>query len=206
MSVIIYGPQGCGKTGISKVIAEHFGLQHIIDNGFDESGNPWSATDGVPEDTLVLTGEELVGNDMEHYGALDFFAVAEEICFKECREDLGRDLPEVLKMLGKEFSLRDIRSHLRLRIECDFIDNLIEEVLICLGCARLRRSYDDSTRWYLAPACESDTSALEDILKLFVIEQTAQFTTDDVFDAVLPKSKRFRDDRTRAERVLVSLG
>lgn len=55
MSVIIYGPQGCGKTRNAEALAKHFGLNHIIDDGEDENGNSWHPGDPVPDDTLVLT-------------------------------------------------------------------------------------------------------------------------------------------------------
>ncbi len=55
MSVIIYGPQGCGKTSNAEALAKHFGLNHIIDDGEDEHGNSWHPGDPVPDDALVLT-------------------------------------------------------------------------------------------------------------------------------------------------------
>lgn len=55
MSVIVYGPQGCGKSKNAKAMMAHFGLKHLIDNGEDENGNSWSPGDPVPGDTLVLT-------------------------------------------------------------------------------------------------------------------------------------------------------
>lgn len=70
MGVIIYGPQGCGKTTHAKALAKHLGLNHIIDDGEDENGNPWHLGDPVPEDTLVL-----LGSTKQIEGALDFFEV-----------------------------------------------------------------------------------------------------------------------------------
>ncbi len=55
MSVIIYGPQGCGKTTHAKALAKHLGLSHIIDDGRDEEGNLWHSDYAIPEGTLVLT-------------------------------------------------------------------------------------------------------------------------------------------------------
>jgi hypothetical protein len=66
MSVIVYGPQGCGKSKNAEVMMAHFGLKHLIDNGEDGSGNSWSPGDPIPEDTLVLT----FAPDLE--GALSF--------------------------------------------------------------------------------------------------------------------------------------
>lgn len=72
MSVIVYGPQGCGKTTRAKQIARHFGLSRIIDDGVDESGNPWEPGDPIPEDTLVLTS-------IPTAGAVDFDEVVAAI-------------------------------------------------------------------------------------------------------------------------------
>jgi hypothetical protein len=47
-SVIVYGPQGCGKTRNAEKIRSHFGLKYILD-GFTPG-------DQAPrEDTLILT-------------------------------------------------------------------------------------------------------------------------------------------------------
>lgn len=32
-SVLIYGPQGCGKTNNSARLAKHFGLSRVVDSG-----------------------------------------------------------------------------------------------------------------------------------------------------------------------------
>lgn len=32
-SVIVYGPQGCGKTTNAHALAKHFGLHKIVDDG-----------------------------------------------------------------------------------------------------------------------------------------------------------------------------
>jgi len=61
MSVIVYGPQGCGKTSNAKVLAQHFGFSNIKDN--------WMPGDELPEDTLALTNVENVP------GVLDFYEV-----------------------------------------------------------------------------------------------------------------------------------
>ena len=53
MSVIIYGPQGCGKTTNAKALADHFGLTKIVD--------PWCPGDELPDDALALTNVEVDG-------------------------------------------------------------------------------------------------------------------------------------------------
>lgn len=47
MSVIVYGPQGCGKTQAAEVLRRHFRLRQVIDD--------WVPGDPLPEDTLALT-------------------------------------------------------------------------------------------------------------------------------------------------------
>ena len=47
MSIVIYGPQGCGKTTNKDALAAHFGTRHVIDE--------WVPCDQLPADTLALT-------------------------------------------------------------------------------------------------------------------------------------------------------
>lgn len=69
MSVIIYGPQGCGKTRNAEALMKRFGLHHLID-GEDDDGNTWLPGYPVPADTLILTNEPVPG-------AVDFYSVIE---------------------------------------------------------------------------------------------------------------------------------
>ncbi|MCW2065097.1 UNVERIFIED_ORG: hypothetical protein M2420_000416 [Stenotrophomonas maltophilia] len=47
-SVVIYGPQRCGKTANAQELREHFGLQEVLDD--------WDGHTAYPlHDTLVLT-------------------------------------------------------------------------------------------------------------------------------------------------------
>lgn len=46
-TVIVTGPQGCGKTRMSGAIAAHFGLSQVVD-GWDGESQP-------PTNALVLT-------------------------------------------------------------------------------------------------------------------------------------------------------
>lgn len=66
MSVIIYGPQACGKTTNVEALAKYFNvdLVNVID--------PWSPTDPLPENALALTNANVDG-------ALDFFEVMSKI-------------------------------------------------------------------------------------------------------------------------------
>ena len=47
MAVIIYGPQGCGKTTQAQVLAKHYGLTNILDE--------WDPSQGLTFNTLALT-------------------------------------------------------------------------------------------------------------------------------------------------------
>lgn len=56
MSIIIYGPQGCGKSRHAEALARHFGCRHIVDGIID----PYPRTRVDAErlklgDTLILT-------------------------------------------------------------------------------------------------------------------------------------------------------
>lgn len=56
-AVIVYGPQGCGKTTHAAAIASFYGKPNIVDD--------WTPGDPVPADTLILTSEP-------HQGAIPF--------------------------------------------------------------------------------------------------------------------------------------
>lgn len=60
-SVIVYGPQGCGKTKNAATLAAHFGLSHIVDDW--TPGNPVPTTS-----TLILTAADLT--DFVHSGEI----------------------------------------------------------------------------------------------------------------------------------------
>lgn len=46
-TVLIHGPQGCGKTRNAAALAAHFGCSHIVDD--------WNGRDQVAPGALVLT-------------------------------------------------------------------------------------------------------------------------------------------------------
>ncbi len=46
-TIIIYGPQGCGKTRNAQVIAKHFKLSKIVEG--------WNGVDELEDGTLALT-------------------------------------------------------------------------------------------------------------------------------------------------------
>jgi len=58
-SVVIYGPQGCGKTRNAKLLAKHFELKKIHDNWFIgdyvDKNNTLILTNETPEDVRVTT-------------------------------------------------------------------------------------------------------------------------------------------------------
>lgn len=56
-SVIMYGPQGVGKTFHAERIAKHFGLARIVDGG-KNSYNYRECKSPQPEGTLYITDEK----------------------------------------------------------------------------------------------------------------------------------------------------
>ncbi len=64
MSIIVYGPQGCGKTRHAEELRAHFGLTRVVD---DYVLGP------LPDDALVLT------NIPNRPGALHFWSVMLDI-------------------------------------------------------------------------------------------------------------------------------
>jgi len=61
-SIIVFGPQGCGKTHNAVVMARHFGLSRILDDQ-----DPFDLPPGIATDTLILTSVDLRGRT-EHAG------------------------------------------------------------------------------------------------------------------------------------------
>ncbi|HYE39912.1 MAG TPA: hypothetical protein VEB23_08270 [Ramlibacter sp.] len=52
-SIVIYGPQGCGKTLNGDKLARYFGLQRVVDDGLDLGGHVRVPASGA----LVLTND-----------------------------------------------------------------------------------------------------------------------------------------------------
>lgn len=78
-TVIVYGPQGCGKTLLAQDIAKHFRLSRIVDA---ENLTP-RFVEKNPADTLILTNEKPAWLDPGYELAgsrrvLDFFDVIKE--------------------------------------------------------------------------------------------------------------------------------
>lgn len=53
-AVIVYGPQGCGKTRHAEALATHFGACRVIDE--------WNPGDPVEPDALHLSQVEVPGS------------------------------------------------------------------------------------------------------------------------------------------------
>ena len=54
-SVIVYGPQGCGKTRMAEVMRQHF----LLDRVYDRDGPPLSSHRQLPKTGhLILTNEQ----------------------------------------------------------------------------------------------------------------------------------------------------
>lgn len=93
MNVIVYGPQGCGKTLNAEKLAAHFGCKNIVeveDTVFDESQRHI--------DTLFLT------NSMKRVEELSFIC---NLClsFDEAMLCIGEPvpIPEFLRRRGGSF-------------------------------------------------------------------------------------------------------
>jgi hypothetical protein len=69
-SVIVYGPQGCGKTLLAKELATHFGVSKIQD---EYTGQPLKTTDLT--DTLFLAHERPSWSTDLDRRVVDFFDV-----------------------------------------------------------------------------------------------------------------------------------
>lgn len=67
MSVIVYGPAGCGKTRFAKRLMKHFGMSRVIDE--------WKPGDEIPDNCLMLTEQPCKGG-------IPFTQVAKELGIK----------------------------------------------------------------------------------------------------------------------------
>lgn len=63
-TVIVYGPQGCGKTNNKDILLKHFNLDRCVDE--------FKQSDILEENTLYLTNVPVVG-------AFDYFSVINAI-------------------------------------------------------------------------------------------------------------------------------
>ena len=53
-TVVVYGPQGCGKTRNAEKLMRHFGMKRIVDD--------WTPSDAAPaRGALVLTNSSIGG-------------------------------------------------------------------------------------------------------------------------------------------------
>ena len=58
MSVIVYGPQGCGKSTHAELLREHFGMQRVVDDAADPyPKTKLAAMRFKAGDTLYLTNQ-----------------------------------------------------------------------------------------------------------------------------------------------------
>lgn len=64
--IVIYGPQGCGKTICTKLLAKHYGATKVADGWIPVSGQEGIAKDDV---ILVLTNRSFV--DLKEIGIND---------------------------------------------------------------------------------------------------------------------------------------
>jgi MoxR-like ATPase len=52
-TIVIHGPQGCGKTRNAQALAKHFGCKKVVDD--------WDGRSKVEEGSLVLTNSMVFG-------------------------------------------------------------------------------------------------------------------------------------------------
>lgn len=65
-SIIIHGPQGCGKTTHAEALRQHYGMTKVLDD--------WDGHDRLPmRDTLVLTNDSSAA---EAFGSLSVEVVS----------------------------------------------------------------------------------------------------------------------------------
>ncbi len=62
-SIVIYGPNGCGKSRYAVALAKHFGKTRIVDD--------WTPGSRLDDDTLALT-------NVPHQGAVPFLKAVSE--------------------------------------------------------------------------------------------------------------------------------
>lgn len=80
-SVVVYGPQACGKSVHAEKLRAHFGLAAVIDDA-----HRWNKP--APEDTLILTNSV---PPMSYLSANNLRLVAyEELCQSGVVKDLRR--------------------------------------------------------------------------------------------------------------------
>ena len=59
--ILIYGPQGCGKSIMAPLLARHYGKRVVVEN--------WYSDEMPPAHVLALTSDR----DMLSKGAIEFF-------------------------------------------------------------------------------------------------------------------------------------
>lgn len=69
--IVVYGPQGCGKSANAGLLAKHFGKTRIVE------GDDWQPGEPLPGDTLVTTNRppEL----LKGYRTVEFFSAMQAI-------------------------------------------------------------------------------------------------------------------------------
>ena len=68
MSIVVYGPQKCGKTTNKDALAVHFGMRHVIDD--------WMPGDELPAYALALTKASGVKGAIDFKDALGMLTAA----------------------------------------------------------------------------------------------------------------------------------
>lgn len=213
MSVNVYGPSGCGKSRNANAMMRHFGLKYLIDDGSDESGNPWNQGDPIPEGTLVLTVDPVLPDALDFYKVMRGMGVEErcDLNDPEIRQDLERDLPEVIKNLSNPFNTDDVVRDLGIYGDTPcWLETAIIVVLESLGCKKIRRAYDKYNTWFEQPLHDSNNQDDPYICLLapFVGSRTDSFSMQDVHDFMGIDNDRRKNRylQTRLSKALIDIG
>lgn len=60
-TIVLIGPQGCGKTLFAKALAVRFDSTHVID-GDDVNGEPMAGAASIPRDGALVIGDQWGGD------------------------------------------------------------------------------------------------------------------------------------------------
>lgn len=94
MSVIIYGPQGCGKSMHKELIRNHYGLTNVLDD--------YSLNQELPDDTLALTNDPGIPN------AVDYFAIMEEIADEQTAASTTPNVDDAFESWTSTWNVADM--------------------------------------------------------------------------------------------------
>lgn len=75
-SIIVFGPQGCGKTRNARAIADHYGLRSIFDDASFNTIQDWKNAKKLAKSksgpALFLTNAPLFAGETRHFQAIPY--------------------------------------------------------------------------------------------------------------------------------------